>query len=221
MELKIEKGIFKKFKLEELSNVLEKGLSKNYDSVNAEVIDCPNLRNWDCPSEGMSGNQRIIDVGGEPYMHDPKYLGTEFDYSEISKMIGSEKSYALGAGSGAMSCLDGHCGELVINENLITKENRSLIARVGKDKECIVEDYTASKHGGLGNVYYSDGVKGKVICLKIKKRIGKQGSLPQSIRTALSENLKIGNKDHIALAGVFRVLSGKIRSHVQPDYKDI
>ena len=90
MKLKIEKGIFKKFELKEISNALEKGLSKNYDSVKAEVIDCPNLRNWDCPSEGISGNQRIIDVGGEPYMHDPKYLGTEFDYAEISKMIGSE-----------------------------------------------------------------------------------------------------------------------------------
>ena len=108
-----------------------------------------------------------------------------------------------------------------INENLVTKENKSLIARVGKDKECIVEDYTASKHGGLGNIYYSDGVKGKVIYLNIKKRTGNQGSLPQSIRTALSDNLKIGYKNHIALAGVFRVLNGKIRSHVQPDYKDI
>ena len=39
MELKIEKGIFKKFSLEEISNALEKGLSKNYDSVNAEVIE--------------------------------------------------------------------------------------------------------------------------------------------------------------------------------------
>jgi hypothetical protein len=42
MELKIEKGIFKKFRLEEILNALEKGLSKNYESVNAEVIDCPN-----------------------------------------------------------------------------------------------------------------------------------------------------------------------------------
>ena len=50
MELKIEKGIFKKFKLEEISNALEKGLSKNYDIVKAEVIDCPNLRKWNCPS---------------------------------------------------------------------------------------------------------------------------------------------------------------------------
>ena len=45
--------------------------------------------------------------------------------------------------------------------------------------------------------------------------------MPQAIRVALSENLKIFNNDHIALAGVFRVLNGKIRSHVQPDYKDI
>ena len=59
-------------------------------------------------------------------------------------MINSEKSYALGAGSGAMSCLDGHCGELVINENLITDESRSIIARVSPDKKCIVEKYTAA-----------------------------------------------------------------------------
>ena len=44
-------------------------------------------------------------------MHDKQFIGTEFDYAEIAKNIGSEKSYALGAGSGAMSCLEGHCGE--------------------------------------------------------------------------------------------------------------
>ena len=81
-------------------------------------------------------------------MHDPNFIGAEFDYEEISKMIGSEKSYALGAGSSAMSCLDGHCGELVINENLITNESRSIIARVSPDKKCIVEKYSARKHGG-------------------------------------------------------------------------
>ncbi len=120
-------------------------------------MDCPNLREWDCPSEGISGNQKIIDVGGEPYMHDPNFIGAEFDYQEISKMIGSEKSYALGAGSGAMSCLDGHCGELVINENLITDESRSIIARVSPDKKCIVEKYSARKHGGLGNIFQLTG----------------------------------------------------------------
>ena len=220
MQLKIEKGKFSEFNLDEICKALQLGLSNNYKDVNVSVIDCPNLRNWNCPAEGISGNQKIIDVGGEPYMHDPKFLGTEFNYEEISKKIGSEKSYALGAGSGAMSCLDGHCGELVINENLITNESKSIIARVSKDKKCIIEKYTARKHGGLGNIYYTDGKKGKVIKLNIKRRKGKQGSLPQAIRTALIENLTTENI-HLALAGVFRILSGKIRSHVQPDYEDI
>ena len=220
MQLKIEKGTFSEFSLDKICEALQIGLSKNYKEVNVSVIDCPNLRNWDCPAEGISGNQKIIDVGGEPYMHDPKFLGTEFDYKEISKQIDSEKSYALGAGSGAMSCLNGHCGELIINENLITDESKSIIARVSENKKCIVEKYTAKKHGGLGNIYYTDGKKGKVLKLIIKGRNGKQGSLPQAIRTALIENLTTED-NQLALAGVFRILNGKIRSHVQPDYKVI
>lgn len=221
MQLKIEKSKFKEYSLDKISEALQIGLSNNYKAVEISIVDCPNLRDWDCPSEGISGNQKIIDVGGEPYMHDPKFIGAEFDYEEISKMIGSEKSYALGAGSGAMSCLEGHCGELVINENLITSESKSIIARVGSNKECIAEKYTARKHGGLGNVFYTDGVKGKVIKIKIKGRSGEQGSLPQAMRKALSDNLKIEGNDHLALAGVFRMLKGKIKSHVQPDYADI
>ena len=221
MQLKIEKAKFTDYSLDKISDALQSGLSSNYKVVEVSIVDCPNLRDWDCPSEGISGNQKIIDVGGEPYMHDPKFIGAEFDYEEISKMIGSEKSYALGAGSGAMSCLDGHCGELVINENLITDESKSIIARVGKNKECIAEKYTARKHGGLGNVFYTDGNRGKVIKIKIKGRSGEQGSLTQAMRKSLSDNLKIKDNGHIALAGVFRILNGKIRSHVQPDYKDI
>ena len=220
MQLKIEKGKFSEFSLDEICKALQLGLSNNYKEVNVSVVDCPNLRNWNCPAEGINGNQKIIDVGGEPYMHDPKFLGTEFDYEEISKKIGSEKSYALGAGSGAMSCLKGHCGELVINENFITDESKSIIARVGEDKKCIVEKYYARKHGGLGNIFYTDGRQGQVIKLTIKGRKGSEGSLPQAIRTALIKNLKIVN-NHLALSGVFRILKGKIRSHVQPDYKDI
>ena len=204
MQLKIEKGTFTNHSLEDIASALKKGLSENFKNVEVEVVDCPNLREWDCPSEGISGNQKIIDVGGEPYMHDPNFIGAEFDYQEISKMIGSEKSYALGAGSGAMSCLDGHCGELVINENLITDESRSIIARVSPDKKCIVEKYSARKHGGLGNIYYTDGKQGKVIKIKIKGRSGDQGSLPQAMRSSLSNNLNFKANEQIALAGVFR-----------------
>ena len=221
MELTIEKAQFAKTSLEQISEALKKGLQKNYKLVEISIVDCPNLKQWDCPAEGLSGNQKIIDVGGEPYMHDKKLIGAEFDYEEIAKKIGSEKSYALGAGSGAMSCLGGHCGELVINENLITNESRSIIAQVDENQKCKSSKYTARKHGGLGNIYYSDGKPGKVIKIMIKGRSGKQGSLPQAMRTALKENLLTKNDNHFALAGVFRILNGKIKSHVQPDYDTI
>ena len=123
MELSIDKAEFAKTSLEQISEALKKGLVQNYKSVEISIENCPDLTKWDCPASGLSGNQKIIDVGGEPYMHDKRFIGAEFDFEEIAKRIGSEKSYALGAGSGAMSCLDGHCGELVINENLINIHN--------------------------------------------------------------------------------------------------
>ena len=149
MNLKIERAKFNNPSLQIVAKALEKGLRSNYQDTKVEIVDCPNLKKWDCPSEGISGNERIIDVGGEPYMHDKKYIGTEFDYEEISKKIGSENSYALGAGSGAMSCLGGHCGELVINENLITNESRSIIAQVGKNKRVYNQKIYSKKTWGI------------------------------------------------------------------------
>ena len=37
-----------------------------------------------------------------------------------------------------------------------------------------LEKYSAKKHGGLGNIFYTDGKQGKVIKLIIKGRNGKQ-----------------------------------------------
>ena len=53
-----------------------------------------------------------------------------------------------------MSCLEGHCGELIVNENLITNESNSIIAQVNKNKECVTKKYTEKKHGGLANIFF-------------------------------------------------------------------
>ena len=60
MQLKIEKGTFINHSLKDVADALKKGLSENFKKVEVEVVDCPNLREWDCPSEGISGNQKII-----------------------------------------------------------------------------------------------------------------------------------------------------------------
>ena len=44
MQLKIEKGTFKDYPLEDISDALRKGLSENFKNVEVEVVDCPNLR---------------------------------------------------------------------------------------------------------------------------------------------------------------------------------
>ena len=41
------------------------------------------------------------------------------------------------------------------------------------------------------------------------------------MRSALSKYLPVQGNNHVALAGVFRILKGKIKAHIQPDYNDI
>ena len=65
-----------------------------------------------------------------------------------------------------MSCMDGHCGELTINENLITSQSKSLVARVGKNKECIVQKYSA-KNMEAYQIFIFLMEKRKVIQIKI------------------------------------------------------
>ena len=41
------------------------------------------------------------------------------------------------------------------------------------------------------------------------------------MRQSLKTHLPVKGNSHVALAGVIRILNGKIKSHVQPDYDDI
>ena len=83
MKLKFESGKFATPSLEDVRKALLTGLKENYEQINIEVVDCPNLKDWGCPSEGISGNEKIIDVGGEPYMHDTRFIGKIWDYGGV------------------------------------------------------------------------------------------------------------------------------------------
>ena len=62
MKLKFESEKFATPSLEDVKKALLTGLKENYEQVNIEIVDCPNLKDWGCPSEGISGNEKIIDV---------------------------------------------------------------------------------------------------------------------------------------------------------------
>ena len=203
--------------LQQIAIALQKGLPENYENVSVSVEACPDLREWGCATQGMSGRARILDVGGEAYAHNKRFRDNQFSIAAMAEACGLPDGGVFGAGMACPAVLDGHCGEMIASIGL-PADIRSKVARVGQDKECIVEDYGALIHSGLSNLYLCEGSPGPAIRLEVSRRIGDEASLTQAMRKSLADNLDAGATQQIALGGVFRIASGRIRSHVMPDY---
>ena len=206
--------------LQQIAVALQKGLSENYEQVSASVEECPDLRDWGCTTEGLSGNACILDVGGEPYAHNKQYRDHQFDILEMATACGLPDAGIFGAGMACPAVLDGHCGDMIASVGL-PGDVRSKVARVGRNKECIVEDYGVLIHSGLSNLYLCDGRPGQVVKLEVSTRSGDEASLTQAIRKSMIDNLVANDARQIALGGVFKITRGRVRSHVMPDYNCI
>lgn len=206
--------------LQEIANALQEGLSANYKEVLVTIEQCPDLRDWGCTSKGMSGNARILDVGGEAYAHNRAYRDNQFDIRAMAESCGLPNADIFGAGMACPAVLDGHCGEMIASFGL-PAQNLSKVARVGQNKECIVEDYGALFHSGLSNLYLCDGDPGPVIKLDVSTRKGDQASLTQAMRESMLDKLDVDGAQQIALGGIFKLTGGRVKSHVMPDYNCI
>ena len=212
----IKKGALWTPELETLVPAISAGLQDNYDVVTVDVVNCPDLRSLGCATEGMSGAACLIEVGGEPYAHDPKHRDVEFDSAEIVRSCSGDNAAVLGAGMAHRHQLGGHCGEWIPSFQM-NGANKSKAAWVDSDQSCIVEDYSSYIHTGLSNLFVSDGVPGPVLKISVETRTGDEGSLPQVIRKSLMGIT--GAERQIGMGGVFVVESGKVRSHISPDYE--
>ena len=121
----------------------------------------------------------------------------------------------FGAGMAHTAVNNGHCGELVPNI-LAGERNLSRVARVGSERECIVESYPSPVCGPIVNLFVSEGRNGQVIRIDVRTRTGAQPSLAQAIRDSLRPIAD--SHGHIGMGGFFKVLGGRVRSHVMPDY---
>ena len=206
------------FQMPELSRVaatLRAGLEHHYASVDVSVVECPDLTKLGAAARGMCGSTRLIEFGGEPYAHNPAYRGTNIDVDDVLRACGMPAAGVFGAGMADTAVNNGHCGEL-IPDMLAGESNLSRVARVGTDRECIVEPYPSAVCGPIVNLYVSEGRNGEVVRIDVRTRIGEQPSLPQAIRDSLRPIAR--SQGHIGMGGFFKVLSGRIRSHVMPDY---
>ncbi len=207
--------------LDEVAEAVRPGLSRNFLEVDVSLGPCPDLREIGCAFPGLGGRPFIMEIGGEPYVHNPKYRNeSSFDLDAIMEACGRSNARVLGAGFPSLVATHGKCGELMpclaMDGPTVSK-----LARVGGRKECIVEDYPSHLHGGLGNLYACDGLPGDVLRIDVRRRIGDEASLPQCIRRALAP--LVGNVEgrELAMGGTFNVLDGQVRAHVSPDFECI
>ena len=209
--------------LEELAPLVRAGLRANYARVEVEVTDCPDLRSLGCANEGICGSTVLLEVGGEPYAHNPNYRHVTFDMAQMARDCGQAQGSILGAGMAFPGVLDGHCGELVASLQA-GRPNRSKVVRVGRQQECIVEPYPSTLHSGLSNLFLSQGKPGKVLKVSVEKRTGAEGSFTQALRKSLQAHPQVGTvaagslTRQLGMGGVFVIESGQVRSHIMPDY---
>jgi hypothetical protein len=205
--------------LSETAAVLRRGLERNFAEVSVEVVDCPDLQQLGCAFSGLNGRPFLVEIGGEPYVHNPNYREQgQFDMRSIMQSQQRPAAKILGAGFPSLVATSGRCGELIPCLELEGK-SVSKLARVSRqDKSCEVEEYNSCLHGGLGNLYASDGLGGKVIRIEVKTRTGEQGSLSQVMRSALSQWVEGQEGKEMAMGGIFSVLDGQVRAHISPDF---
>lgn len=204
--------------LPEIAVAVASGLKSNFRMVDVSVAACPDMRRAGCAFAGLGGDPFLVEIGGEPLVHNPAHRHRgDFDLVDLISACGRSDGRILGAGFPSLSATEGKCGELIPCLEL-AGGNLSRIARVGDDRECIVENYPFLLHGGLGNLYVCDGDPGEVIRIEARHRTGDEASFTQAIRAALNP---LCTQGEVALGGVFSVLRGRIRAHISPDFECI
>ncbi|CAK7235871.1 hypothetical protein SCUCBS95973_009414 [Sporothrix curviconia] len=216
--------------LDELAAVLQNGLEKHFDVVSVEVARSPDLREapFHLASEGISGNERIGDIGGPQNLRPIPRLDHKYSIRDIMDRMEMDDGLVIGAGAGPFH----HVGvntELMPNISY-TNGKANIQTRFAKirnatDSDTVRDSDTSTLAHSCGplptsadcalltNLYGSDGVPGNVLKIVAKSRKGKL-DFTESIQEALREKYS----QPVSLGGVFVLHKGKAKIHVMPDF---
>ncbi|KAL3419443.1 ester hydrolase c11orf54-like protein [Phlyctema vagabunda] len=208
-------------RLEELAPVIEKGLKQTFRHVTAEVTVCPDLRKppFSLASEGISGNERIADIGGPPYLHPTPRFDRKYSLPGIMKLMEMPESegFVLGAGAGPFHVV-GVNSELMPNLEIADGKinNLTQFAKVDEEGKC----FSAAVPGNstefalMANLFGSDGKTGDVLKISARERTGQLNFL-----AAIQEGLKAEYGERpVSIGGAFVIRKGKASLHVMPDF---
>lgn len=203
--------------LAEVAEVLRNGLEKNFVSVEVNVADCPDLTKlpFDLADTGISGQPRIVDVGGVDYLKPLPQKNKIYDFKTIAELSELPECFIMGAGAGPHHKAKVNC-ELMCNAKLGQNAvNKTRIAKVDdKDGSYILEEDSSGEFSLMGNFLISEGKPGKVLEIKAKNRIGNENFVSCLHKTLTAH---YGDKA-VGLGGTFLLQTGKASIHVMPDF---
>ncbi|CAG9783497.1 unnamed protein product [Diatraea saccharalis] len=213
--------------LEEIAEVLSRGLQATFETVEVSVVECPDLTQppFHLTSPGLCGNPKLIEIGGPPYLMPHVQRDKLYDMVELVRQQYRDPAFLGGAGAGPWPYLDVNC-EGIINlsvRNGTVKQGTRIVTvhprGAAKGSSGYLQQTlppTETRCALLGNYLLSDGQPGQVIKVVAKKRIGESNYI-----TAIRETLKkhYGEKI-VGLGGAFLLAAGRARMHVMPQFAD-
>ncbi|GJC92019.1 ester hydrolase c11orf54-like protein [Colletotrichum higginsianum] len=206
--------------LEEIAAHLQAPLAANYTHASVGV--------------GLSGDEKIADVGGQPNLFPRPRLDTIWSLPEVARAIGMspERGGLIGAGAGPFHVL-GQNSELAPNlgwsgglgENEIDNQSRVILIERGSDggdgttgkKNAVsVRAAPSTDCGLMANLFASRGEPGPVLRIAARGRKGPEKSFTECIRQGL--RAAYGGERTVSLGGAFVVRAGRATYHVMPDF---
>lgn len=210
--------------LEELVEKLKPALANNYYVSSINVEDCPDLRQspFRLATQGLSGNERIADVGGQPNLFPSPRLECKYSLPGLAQAMEMDPSRGslIGAGAGPFRVL-GTNSELAPNlswkagfDNI---DNQTHFAKIDKkDGKPRVQKCPSTDCALMINLFGSLGLPGAVLRITARGRKGSYKSFSECIRHALHD--AYGDERPVSIGGVFVIKSGRSHYHIMPDF---
>ncbi|XP_025421115.1 ester hydrolase C11orf54 homolog [Sipha flava] len=220
-ELPISRRELTKISFENIIEAISPELSKIFELVSVEVIQCPNLTQppFYLAAEGLSGNETAMQFGGLPYVMPFGKKEKLYDMKDIMKITGFDPLFVVGAGAGPWPYAN-ICSEFIGNLRMTSNNsvnNRSHIYTIDPKNDQLVHEelpQNETRFSHMAHFFTSNGFRGEVLKIVCEKRIDSVDFVT-SIRLALK---KYFGNETVVLGGVILIENGKVKVHVCPDY---
>jgi hypothetical protein len=97
-----------------VSAAVEAALKANFEDVEVKIVGDANLQVWcGLAEKGLGGSARLCEVGGVPYMMDPKYQHTTFQLPDVAAACGMPGPALIIGAAAASTKVVGRNAELI------------------------------------------------------------------------------------------------------------